>query len=515
LDGRSLLYRSAGWLVPISFFCIVYWLMPLKDVLQFDPDEGIELAKVTLLSQGYRLYAQVWNDQPPLLTILLSEWFKLFGTNIEAARILILSFSTLLVGAFYQTLRFSLGMGSALLGTTALCLTLNFLRLSVSVMRGLPAIALAMLGIYFVLLATALPLGKPDYQQQSRWRPGLATIASGICCGLSLQIKFFAVLLFPACFLHLLLGWRWHQQLKKPTTQRWSITLLWLFVCSVTFVGVGLATQSFSLDQLLVTHLDGATQGSLQREPSWQLLLMFLAQDLDYSLLAGIGIWQLLRDRNMHVPTLPLTWLVTVLSVLTFYQPLWYHYYPLLSIPVVWLATHGLTQSYSFIHQKQWFRQIHWSKLRPISGRGLASGFLILAIVLAPIKFTILVVQNHLFVQDSVTKAEIIQQVQAYRSQTRWLFTDLPIVSFYTGIKVPPELAVFSTKRLKSDSLGIPKLLQILETYRPEQVLLGRYPKVEKGIQSYLDKSYVKLHTKDKITQYVLKTIAPFAAPRS
>jgi 4-amino-4-deoxy-L-arabinose transferase-like glycosyltransferase len=489
--------------------------MPLKDVLQFDPDEGIELAKVILLSQGYRLYDQVWNDQPPLLTLLLSEWFKVFGTNIEAARILILSFSTLLVGAFYQTLRFSLGIGSALLGTTALCLTLNFLRLSVSVMRGLPAIALAMLGLYFLLLATPAD-SKTDHSRPfPLWQLGLGTIASGICCGLSLQIKFFTVLLFPACLLHLLLGWHWHQHLKKPTPQRWSMTLLWLFVCSITFVGIGLATQSFSLEQLLGTHWDGARQGSLQREPSWQLLLMFLAQDLDYSLLAGIGLWQLLRDRNMRWPTLPLTWLITVLVILNFYQPLWYHYYPLLSIPVVWLAAHGVTQSYSFIQQKQWMRQIRWAKLRPISGRGLATGFLILAIVLAPVKVTILVVQNRLFVQDSISKAEIIQQVQAYQSQTRWLFTDLPIVSFYTGIKVPPELAVFSTKRLQSDGLGIPKLLEILETYQPEQVLLGRYPKVEKGIQPYLDKSYVKLRTQDKITQYVLNAIAPFAAPQS
>lgn len=512
--GRSLVHRSSGLIVPIIFFCVVYWLMPLKDVLQFDPDEGIELAKVTLLSQGYRLYDQVWNDQPPLLTLLLSQWFKLFGANIEAARILILSFSTILVSAFYQTLRFSLGIGSALLGTTALCLTLNFLRLSVSVMRGLPAIALAMLGIYFLLLATRLPHGKTDYPPSPpSLRLGIEAIASGICFGLSMQIKFFTVLLFPACLLHLLLGWQW--QFKSPTIQRWRSALLWLVTCSATFILIGLATQSFSLEQLLGTHLDGATQASLQQEPSWQLLLMFLAQDLDYSFLAGLGIWQFWKKSKLQWPTLPLTWLITVLCVLNFYQPLWYHYYPLISIPVVWLAAHGVTQAYSFIQQKQWIRQIRWAKLRPISGRGLATGFLILAIVLAPIKLAVLGVQNYLFVQDSREKNEIIQQVRAYQPQTRWLFTDLPIVSFCTGIKVPPELAVFSTKRIESGSLATPQLLQILETYQPEQVLLGRYRKVEKGLQSYLIEHYVKVSSKDKITQYVSKRITPSTASES
>ena len=507
LDGRSLLHRSSDWLVPISFFCVVYWLMPLKDVLQFDPDEGIELAKVTLFSQGYRLYDQVWNDQPPLLTLLLSEWFKLFGSNIEAARILILSFSSLLVGAFYQTLRFSLGRGSALLGTIALCLTLNFLRLSVSVMRGLPAIALAMLGIYCLLLATAPPFRKPDHQQQFGWKLSLGTIASGMCFGLSLQLKFFTLLLFPACFLHLLLGWNWRDRPKRLTAQRWYSVLLWLGTCGLTFIVISLAAQSFSLTQLLGTHLDGTTQSALQREPSWLLLLMFLAQDLDYSLLAGLAIWQFWRNNTMSWPTLPLTWLATVLGALNFYQPLWYHYYPLLSIPVVWLATHGVTQSYSIIQQKRWMRRIRWTKLRPISGRGLATGFLLLAIVLVPVKLAVLFVHNHYLMLESRSQAELIQKVKTYQSQTRWLFTDLPIMSFYTGLKVPPELAVFSTKRLKSGDLSTTKLVGILTKYQPAQVLLGRYPKTEKSLQPFLNQHYVQVFRQGKIVHYVQRNL--------
>jgi hypothetical protein len=496
-----------GFIVPVLFFIITNWMMPLQGVLQFDPDEGIELAKVTLYSQGYSLYDQIWNDQPPLLTLLLSGWLKLFGMHIGAARMLILGLSSILVGAFYNSLRFSLGVGSALLGTTALCLTLNFLRLSVSVMRGLPAIALAMVGIYFLLLATAPLQSKAQTIAQRGWmRPMGSTIVSAICFGLSLQIKFFTALLFPACLLHLLLGWQWFGR-HRPSRQQWRMALLWLTTCGLTTVTVGLLTQSLSVEQLLGTHFEGTTQVALQREPSWLLLLMFLAQDLDYSLLAGIGVWGLFKVKTMHWPTLPLTWLITVLGVLSFYQPLWYHYYPLVSIPVVWLATYGVTQSYSVVQQKRWIRQIQWTKLRPVSLRGLTTGFLLLAIALAPVKITVFAVQNHFFTQDSQAKAEIIENIRTYRSQTRWLFTDLPIVSFYTGLKVPPELAVFSTKRIESGSLGTSKLRQILETYQPEQVLLGRYRQVEKLLQPYLQAKYRKVYTKDKITQYVLKSL--------
>jgi 4-amino-4-deoxy-L-arabinose transferase-like glycosyltransferase len=481
--------------------------MPLREVLQFDPDEGIELAKIILYGQGYSLYDQIWNDQPPLLTFLLTGWLKIFGMQIGTARLFILGLSSILVGAFYKSLRLSFGVGSALLGTTALCLTLNFLRLSVSVMRGLPAIALAMSGIYLLLWATVPSPANDVPSHQRQWgRGGIGAIASGICFGLSLQIKFFTVLLFPACILQLLCGWHWRVP-KKPTTQHWLSVFLWLLSCGGTVLLIALLTQSFSLEQLLGTHLTGTSRGTLQREPSWQLLIMFLVQDLDYSLLAGIGIWHLFQRQKPALPIFPFAWLITVLVGLSFYQPLWYHYYPLISIPVVWLATDGMTESYSIVQQKQWMRKIRWRHLRPVSGRGLATGFLVLAIAFAPIKLTVLAVQNHLFIQDSESKAEIIENVRAYHSQTHWFFTDLPIVSFYAGLKVPPELAVFSTKRIESGSLGTSKLRQILETYQPEQVLLGRYRQVEQTLQPYLQAKYRKVHTKDNITQYVLKSL--------
>ena len=137
----------------------------------------------------------------------------------------------------------------------------------------------------------------------------------------------------------------------------------------------------------------------------------------------------------------------------------------------------------------------------------MAAGFVIFAIALMPIKLTVNAVMNHQFVEESKPKFEVIQQVRAFKSSTHWLFTDLPIVSFYTGLKVPPELAVFSTKRIASGSLGDAELRRILQTYQPEQVLLGRYPKVQAALEPSLRQHYVKQHEKDKVTQYVLKSV--------
>ncbi len=113
---------------------------------------------------------------------------------------------------------------------------------------------------------------------------------------------------------------------------------------------------------------------------------------------------------------------------------------------------------------------------------------------------------NHQFVQESRTKLEVIEQVSMFRSSTHWLFTDLPIVAFYANLKVPPELAVFSLKRIQSGSLGAQELNRILKTYRPEQVLLGRYPQILQMLEPYLREHYSKHYEKEKIVQYVLKS---------
>ena len=139
--------------IPAIFFIFAIYFMPIEQVFQFDTsDEGIELIKASLHLEGFALYTQIWNDQPPLSTIILSSWLSLFGKSIFAARLLTLSFSTILIWSFCQTLRIYLGNLPAIIGTLLLVISCNFLRLSVSVMIGVPALALAMLSIYLLTL---------------------------------------------------------------------------------------------------------------------------------------------------------------------------------------------------------------------------------------------------------------------------------------------------------------------------------------------------------------------------
>jgi hypothetical protein len=510
--AKSSASRIWNLAVPILFFICAYGLMPVADVLQFDPDEGIELAKVTLYRQGYSLYEQIWNDQPPLLTILLSEWLGMLGNSIVAARLLILGFAALLVGAFHSTLRLSVQPFYALLGTLGLCLTFGFLRLSVSAMRGLPALALAMLAVYWLCLSQI-----QHFSDSRRSQDSLVWVAAaGVCFGLSLQIKFVTLLLIPALLGQLLSGGafktgriRDNHAVRRICPYPIVSIGLWCLCCGFSFLIAGLLTHAFYPEQLIDSHLAASTQAHLQREPSWLRLVMFLAQDLDYSLLAGLSIWLLLR-RKITTPKLPLYWLATVLPALSFHQPLWDHYSLIVLIPVVWLATYGITHSAQAFQTLQWPpKTFQWPRPTLNLLSTLLVGF---AIALVPVKLGINAIINHQLVQISRQQAPVIESLKTFQSQTRWLFTDLPIASFYTNLKVPPQLAVFSTKRIESGNLSNEVLLKILQTYQPEQVLLGRYPTIRKALQPYLEAHYSQQYKQEQISLYVLKSLAK---PRS
>ena len=64
------------------------------------------------------------------------------------------------------------------------------------------------------------------------------------------------------------------------------------------------------------------------------------------------------------------------------------------------------------------------------------------------------------------------------------MVTDEPMYAFVTGIKIPPNLAVFTAKRSLTRNLTEKDIIQTIKTYKPEQILFGRgdYQSVERYI---------------------------------
>jgi hypothetical protein len=63
------------------------------------------------------------------------------------------------------------------------------------------------------------------------------------------------------------------------------------------------------------------------------------------------------------------------------------------------------------------------------------------------------------------------------------MVTDLPIYAFRAGLPVPPELAVFSTKRVAAGDLNERYLLEIIDRYNPKLILWGRFDLLELRVE--------------------------------
>ncbi len=463
--------------------------MPIEQVFQFDRnDEGIELIKASLYSKGFALYTQIWNDQPPLSTVILSYWLNLFGESILPARVLTLCFSTILVWSFCQTLRIYVGNLSALIGTVLLIISSNFLRLSVSVMFGLPSLALAMLSIYTLNL----------YKQKPRQ---YLIILSGVLLALSFQVKLFTLFILPLVVFELLMH---HKSCKERINQSLPASiLLWIASVSIIFVLIGLSFNSLNYEQLLQSHFGQNVKAAFTNNNQLGNTLLLLLQDFDYILLSVPGVIAIWQKKEWE-KCFPLIWLVVAIVLLANHRPLWYHHYLLLSIPLTWLATYGVRLSFDFF-KPGWYYNFKLHHLKKTTLSGSAAVFLIFSILLSPIKIALIRAETQSLIAQGKSETLIVDTMLKYKASTHWVFTDSPMYAFYSGLLVPPEVAVLSRIRVESEDITVGQLLSMLKTYRPEQVLLGKFRGIRDQLSKYVHEHYLETHATHLVTHYILK----------
>src|SRR6266498_2727246 len=107
--GGLLFVMGAGGLL----FCF----LPLATAFEMGDDEGFEVIKAFMCSKGYKLYTEIWNDQPPVSTMILKTAFDWFGPSILTARLVAAGFGLLLLGVFHELVRSRSGKWTALLAT--------------------------------------------------------------------------------------------------------------------------------------------------------------------------------------------------------------------------------------------------------------------------------------------------------------------------------------------------------------------------------------------------------------
>lgn len=484
-------YKKLLWhIVIIALYVaavIAIRFKPITQAFELDYDEGLNLIKSFLYCQGFTLYTQIWNDQPPLFTVILSSWLLIFGRSVFAARWLVLLFSGLLIWCFYNIVVRQIGTIAGLCATIFLFTSWMYIRLSISVAIGLPSLALALLSIYFIIL----------YKENHRQ---VLLALSGCCMALSLQTKLFSVFLVPLLLLEIC-----NFDFRFAAIRQWkNLSLLmgiWLASCGFTYILISLPFHQFvNREQTIQSHLNQPIDNTIVNFNNLKFIQVMINQDYDFIFLAVVGIVAIIFNKQQK-GLLPLAWLGCAVIILLKHQPIWYHHYLLLAIPLCWLAGYGVKFILNLC-SSNWFYSKQSLKIHKLILAGLFSAVFILLVIVTP--------PNNL--GKPASNSQLLQIVLQHKKSTRWLFTDRPIYGFYAGVRVPPEIAVMSYKRLNSKQLTSQDLLAVLQKYHPEQIVLARWTSQinsEKALKAYLDQHYFKTYTNDKGTEehYIIQDI--------
>jgi len=379
-------------------------------------------------------------------------------------RVLTFIFSLLFLWAFYHTLKHLHGQICAWAGVIFLILSAVYLRLSVSIMIGIPSLSLAMTSIY------CLTLYRKSYSRN-------LLILSAILFAFSLQIKFFTIFLLPLIVLEIIFSC---PKNKKNNSVLCS-ALLWLGSVLTVYLTIFFIFFHFDFSeaarQLFLPHLK---QPNVSYN-NLSLIVRMIITDYDIAFLALIGIALIVKQKEWRL-LLPVSWLISALMILMMWRPIWYHYYLLISIPSCWLA--GISISRLFNNKKG---LSFW----------ITVGLTIFAILRIPHKYTIML--ENLESKTSSSQTTVVKELLKYKPYTHWIVTDNPIFAFYADMQVVPELAVISDKRDFISKKDENSFLRILNKYQPELILLNKPYLYSPKIISYIEKNYTTVY-QDKVT---------------
>jgi hypothetical protein len=442
-----------GSLLLILVMLLIVFTSPFRDVYEYSSDEGRNLLRAGLIAEGYPLYTAIWNDQPPLFPAVLQLWLKVFGASAANGRLLTLVFSCGLVLAFYAIIKERWGKTCALAAGLLLLFSNDFMQIGISIMIGLPAIALAFLSLY--CLRRCLSTGRKSF-----------LFLSAAWMALSLLTKFSTALLIPAMVLELWLSGK-ERAKKAAAAAAWFAACAGLYFCVAILYFQG--RWDLYCNQLFKPHLVPL----ILPDHGFSRLLVMLRSDLDIVFLALAGCWFAVKDREKDL-VFPLVWFACSLAVLLNYQPIWIHYYPLLSLPLVWLAVPAIDRL----------------KRKPPQ-----------IIPLACVLFAcVMLTSKVLLTMHSLAATTVRQNAPAIAAARgdggdrgcRWIYTNNPSIAFYAGMRVPPEILVSVPKRRFTGEEEQRFFISVMERYRPCRVLLFDFLDDSPLIRGYLREHYLR-----------------------
>jgi len=295
----------------LTAFVTIQCFLPLGTAIKIGADEDFELSKPTLCLNGYKLYTEVWDDQPPLYTFLITQILKHVSSSVLGPRLLTVAFAALLLCSTYLIVFRIHGLLTAAIACGLLIASPGFLELSCSVMQEIPALAPLVLSLCFLLRPRKL-FG--------------SEILSGLFFAIALQLKLIGIIYIPLVFLIL-----WLRRPKPLASMGNFVQEVLVFGVSlgIGFVALNFLTGSpigLQLKQAWAAHFSSARSfeyGSAIEHPyDWSVLL----KNWDITLPTLFGVLALFpewKKSESRMAFLPLAWLALSLVVFSLHKPWW------------------------------------------------------------------------------------------------------------------------------------------------------------------------------------------------
>lgn len=443
--------RADAFIIGGGFIILMILIAPWWNVYELNRDEGVNLQKANLLSQGYSLYSEIWSDQPPFLTIVLGLVNWVFPYSVTAGRVTVLIFALILVVALYMAVRNASGRLAGWLSVILLMSSPMFLTLSVSVMIGLPSIALA---------TVALVLG------QTTSRRLLTAGLSGCVLALAICTKISAALILPAVLIAIV-------QASAPMTLR-SLGAFLALLCAILVMLLGLGSE-FAFMQLFSPHLN-AFSDEIQSLDGGAFALSELIRSRAPLLFWG-GIlfipFLLLRRPEWQNIFPALAWIIVCGIVFSLHRPLWSHHAMILMPPLAWLVASWvapvLAREVSDLRAHR-FQHLLQGRHLTLASAIMLSG-LIAAVTLTGVDRA----RKGFLRQPSFEAKRADIWFELNRQNSKRAITDRPMYAYRAAMSVPPTLAVWSRKRMLTGYLTEDQIYSEIVNAPDAVILLTRF----------------------------------------
>lgn len=482
-------FSLPAWLLlPALFGLALLLFYPFRFVFEFDTDEGINLIKALLHYRGYALYSDIYSDQPPVFTYFLSALFRLVEPNVNLARLGVIGFSMLLLASAMAYLRRTWGSAHALASFFLIILLPNYPRLSVSVMIGLPAIALALAAVAFYAL-----------WEHSRTYPPL--IASALLMALAVLTKAFVAPLGLFLGLGVLLRGIAQNDTQGGLLASPKPALVW----GALSAGILLLTALFigpeGLSQLTQSHTAALNNSIFISQSKSFNIHRYLRDAWGVLIMGAIGAaWAVVR-RKFSALILGL-WCLAGYLALANTVPVWYHHQLVVTVPAAVLAAIPVGELLGFLRRR--LRQHQLPSSASIAG-ALALGVMLWtqAVHIQPLLRQLEFDFPNLWRDTSEPSLNwvVLARMSDEKNETEMLVTDHPMFAFRLGNSVPPGLAVFSIKRFVGGLLTEEDVIAAIIETDPDQVLLARHPMPR--VEDFLTGSYTTSYKNDPYRFYI------------